>query len=1061
MTAPQALPRHLLAAAVLIVCNAVCAHAHAVDPIWVVTTLAGTGGQSGSVDGTGTAARFNLPSGVALDSAGNVYVADHENSVIRKITPAGVVTVFAGQAGATGSADGAAATARFNHPYAVAIDAAGNLYVADMWNCAIRKITSAGAVSTLAGQSGSAGNADGTGPAARFRYPRALAVSSAGDVYVADTDNHTIRKITSTGVVSTLAGTAGTTGAVDGTGTSARFNYPAGTAFDADGDLIVSDEQNHCLRRVTMQGVVSLHAGSVGASGSADGPLTSARFSYPAGLASNAAGDLFLAEGSSVIRKISASGTVTTLAGTGWQTGTTDATGTNARFNGPRAVALGSGGVLVVADAKNHTVRKLEPIAPATIVTAPAALTTLTVGQALSLGIALDASSSPTTYQWSRNGTALAGATASTYSVASVTRDDAGSYTVAFTRAGATTTSPIALVAVGTTTEPAIKAAVAPLLSIEYPVFRYPLNSKYPLTVGTDNEAIDGRVGNACGPTGIGNILRYWQHPQRGTGSRTFTDHLNCTWSFNFAATTIDFSAMPAAITSSSPAAQIDAVATLMYAAAVAMHDHYRTGAGSGVINGFKTYLGYSRFAQHAERVNYTDAQWEALYKSELSAGRPLLMSGQEPGVGGHWFICDGYNEAGLFHIRWDYGESYDEWLPLNGFKPYVAGQTALIGLQPATDARPAFAAQPQSQGPAPGADITLSVGAISPSGGATPTFQWQRNGTDISGGTAATLSLANVQPAATGLYTAIAANGAVTSVSAPAIVGLLTTAKITGEGTSVGEDVLHPNGNTFDQILLTGAAEAITSDHALRQVTRTSFVDLNDDIVQVEFSGPGTLSLVLADATGPAAPANYNQPTSTYMKGHAGIVITGATEATNVSVFTVGRATAFDRTGTYNILKPADAAAGNDPAKNGSPLFEGHATTAYDGIADLAFIAIQSADGKFGGVRAANAHFFAHRGFTGVYAPGVAFTGPLYLGDVSAFDSASPVIVVGSVANARITGGSLLQDNGQPVQVDGLTQLVFATGSDSHGHLFSAQANKARLERNGIEVTSQIVVNP
>lgn len=374
---------------------------------------------------------------------------------------------------------------------------------------------------------------------------------------------------------------------------------------------------------------------------------------------------------------------------------------------------------------------------------------------------------------------------------------------------------------------------------------------------------------------------------------------------------------------------------------------------------------------------------------------------------------------------------------------------------------RHAFSWKPQSQSLAPGASATLSTAATSPAGGATPTYQWQRNGANVSGGTAAALTLANVQPADTGLYTAVVANGSVTSVSNPAIVGLLSSAKITGEGTSVGENVLHPNGNTFDQVLLSGTAEAITCDHAQNQITRTSFIDLNNDIVQVEFAGPGTLSLVLTDATGPAAPVNYNQPTVSYMKGHAGIVITGATEATNVSVFTVGRATAFDRTGTYNILKPADAAAGNDPAKNGSPLFEGHAATAYDGIADLAFIAIRSANGKFGGVRAANANFFAHRGFTGVYAPGVTLTGPLYLGDVSAFDSASPVIVVGSVANARITGGSLLQDNGQPVQVDGLTQLVFAAGSDSHGHSIPAQTNKARLERNGVEVTSQLVVNP
>jgi hypothetical protein len=239
--------------------------------------------------------------------------------------------------------------------------------------------------------------------------------------------------------------------------------------------------------------------------------------------------------------------------------------------------------------------------------------------------------------------------------------------------------------------------------------------------------------------------------------------------------------------------------------------------------------------------------------------------------------------------------------------------------------------------------------------------------------------------------------------------------------------------------VLLTGAAEAITADYdpdpEKNQITRTSFIDVDGDIVQVEFSGPGTLSLVLDDPTGPALPVNYNQAT-TYMKGHAGIVITGADERTNVSVFSVGRATA---------VNPA--------------LFRENVN--YDGIADIAFIAILSTNGKFGGVRTANTNYFAHRGYTGIYAPGVEFTGPVYVGDLSAFDSAMPVIVLGSASDVRITGGDLLQNNGQPVQVSGIMLLRFADGSDSHGNLLPAQTNQAILLQNGIDVTTQIAVKP
>ena len=168
---------------------------------YTFATLAGCSAV-GSADGTGSAARFYNPGGVAVDSNGNVYVADTENSTIRKVTPAGVVTTLAGLAGSSGSADGTGSAARFEFPAGVAVDSSGNVYVADTWNSAIRKLTPVGTnwvVTTLAGLASSIGSADGTGSAARFDFPSSVAVDSSGNVYVADSDNFTIRKVAPVG----------------------------------------------------------------------------------------------------------------------------------------------------------------------------------------------------------------------------------------------------------------------------------------------------------------------------------------------------------------------------------------------------------------------------------------------------------------------------------------------------------------------------------------------------------------------------------------------------------------------------------------------------------------------------------------------------------------------------------------------------------------------------------------------------------------------------------------------------------------------------------------------
>jgi streptogramin lyase len=333
-----------------------------VTPGGVVTTLAGLAGSHGSADGTGSAARFFKPYGVAVDSAGNVYVADTDNHTIRKVTPGGVVTTLAGLAGSWGSADGPGSAARFQGPNGVAVDSAGNVYVGDTSNRTIRKVTPGGVVTTLAGVAGSSGSADGTGSAARFYSPCGVVVDSAGNVYVADAGNHTIRKVTPGGVVTTLAGLAGSYGSADGTGSAARFYNPVGVAVDSTGNVYVADGYNRTIRKVTPGRVVTTLAGVAGSYGSADGTGSAARFYQPCGVAVDSAGNVYVADScNGTIRKVTPARVVTTLAGLAESYGSADGTGSDARFRAPYGVAVDSAGNVYVGDYGNETIRKITP----------------------------------------------------------------------------------------------------------------------------------------------------------------------------------------------------------------------------------------------------------------------------------------------------------------------------------------------------------------------------------------------------------------------------------------------------------------------------------------------------------------------------------------------------------------------------------------------------------------------------------------------------------------------------------------------------------------------------
>ena len=325
-----------------------------------VTTLAGQVGTGGYADGVGTQAKFRLPNNVAVDSAGNVYVADTANNLIRKITPTGVVTTLAGLSGSHGSADGNGSNARFWAPFGIAVDSPGNVYVADTANNTIREITPNGMVSTLAGFAGHPGSKDGIGADARFRNPWSVAVDGVGNVFVADMSNDTIRKITPAGEVTTLAGQAGMTGSVDGFGGDARFNDPFALAVDNAGNVYVSDSANNAIRKITPSGAVVTLAGLAGYAGNADGNNNDARFWNPQGLAVDGAENIYVADtGNNIIRKITPTGVVTTLLKLAGADNNTDKAGGSTQFNSPGGVALDNAGDIYVADTDNHCIRKI------------------------------------------------------------------------------------------------------------------------------------------------------------------------------------------------------------------------------------------------------------------------------------------------------------------------------------------------------------------------------------------------------------------------------------------------------------------------------------------------------------------------------------------------------------------------------------------------------------------------------------------------------------------------------------------------------------------------------
>ena len=332
----------------------------------IITTIAGTGipGDSGD-GGAATSAQLTSPWGVSVDISGNVYIADSGNYKIRKLTSTGIITTFAGTGSWGNGGDGGAATsAQLSSPYGVSVDISGNVYIADLYNVKIRMVTSKGIITTIAGtgEYGSSGDG-GAATSAQLNGPFGVSVGISGNVYIADLYNNKIRIVNSTGIITTFAGT-GTRGSSGdgGAAISAQLNGPEGVLVDISGNVYIADFDNHKIRMVNSTGIITTIAGT-GARGSTGdgGAATSATLNYPIGVSVDISGNVYIADAqNSKIRMVTSTGIITTFAGTGAYGSSGDGgPATSAQLYNPSGISVGTSGNVYIAD--NNKIRMVVP----------------------------------------------------------------------------------------------------------------------------------------------------------------------------------------------------------------------------------------------------------------------------------------------------------------------------------------------------------------------------------------------------------------------------------------------------------------------------------------------------------------------------------------------------------------------------------------------------------------------------------------------------------------------------------------------------------------------------
>jgi sugar lactone lactonase YvrE len=406
----------------------------------------GSAANAGSTDGTGMAARFNQPHYLAIDSTNTLFLADTGNATIRRISSGSVVSTYLGVAGTSIYVDGAASLARFEAPMGITAAPNSALLVTEVNSHTVRLVTASREVATAAGFRGFSGSVDATLEDARFFQPSGVVLDSSFNAYVADSANHTIRRVSLTSVVTTFAGTAGQTGTLDGAGTAARFNSPRGLAIDRENNLYVADSGNHTIRKITPSGIVTTVAGLGGFSGSNDGSGTGARFTTPWGVATDAAGNVYVADtGNHMVRKISPAGIVSTIGGAAGVASHAEGNRATARFSSPVGIAVDAAGAVFVAVRGNHLIARgaldtqpaiaIQPQSQTVSANTPTTFSVIASGGGLS-------------YQWRFNGTPIPGATSALYAIASTPPTAAGSYTVEITNSVGSVTSTAATLTV-------------------------------------------------------------------------------------------------------------------------------------------------------------------------------------------------------------------------------------------------------------------------------------------------------------------------------------------------------------------------------------------------------------------------------------------------------------------------------------------------------------------------------------------------------------------------------------------------------------------------------------
>ncbi len=789
----------LAAAFATLVALAASSLSHAQSYSW--THYAGLPPLTGTADGTGASARFNTPTGVASDRFATVYVCDSANHTIRRVNASGTVTTVAGTPGQAGTTDGLAA--RFNTPAGLAFDRDGTLLVADRLNHTIRRIAINGSVSTVAGQPGLPGSADGPVATARLNEPWGLAFDPNGNLYIVERGNSTVRKLSADGTLSTLAGTAGLTGSADGTGPAARFNSPTALTTDSSGNLFVADTGNATLRKLTLAGVVTTHAGTAGLTGSANGTGPAARFTTPLGLVGDGAGNIYVADaGTHNIRLVSPAGVVGTLLGSSAADtyGATDAVGNAARFLGPAGLAISTDGILYIADSLNQSIRRVGNTLAVTTVAGPGGTFGSLDGPAATarfnapLGLALDATGNLYVAD-TRNSTLRRISTSGTVTTVAGVSGEA-THVDGLTGAGR-----LGLPAAVALLENGFVAVTDPL----FHTVRSTNTTGALLTIGgspnspgsTDGASIssrfNGATGLAVGPDNTVYVADTANHTIRRLAANVVTTLAG------LAATSGDADGPGASARFNAPRGLALDTAGNLYIADTANHTIRRLSATGTVstIAGLAGNAGSANGTASNARFNAPTAlavdRAGNLFVADTGNHlvRQISPAGVVTTIGGAP-LAGGYAEGPAATARFLHpsGIAVD---PSGALYVLQAGANVIVkGL---LDTMPVIVTAPASLATATGSPTTLSVSAT----GGGLSYQWSFNGTPLAGATGATYTIPSAQPSSAGRYSVTVTNSA--GSAAPSTAATVTLAPAANPGRlinlSVLTDIAAP-GDTF-----------------------------------------------------------------------------------------------------------------------------------------------------------------------------------------------------------------------------------------------------------------------